>query len=319
MVWVFFMPYVHWLLIRMLQKPEDERTRILLAGFFFVFMLQGSVHIFVWWIIFFCIMVILKPKLFRPVFCVLVLATGLNLFRFLPSGVSLYDTELHFLSGYHSLGWLLDGLTVIQPVDWLDDGTHSGIRWWELDIYVGIAGLVLLAYFGIVRVFFIQDKKELRILEYASFCMSLLCFVGVLVAIATILPIPLFTSQRVATRLIVIPLTTCIVLGAIGMEDTLRVRQRDLIVRIILLFLLVLVTYDRCRHSLTWQIARLGEDFSENQGIPHAGHLILAPDMNLPRMGLYVKALVIGVIASVGFFAFRFIVFGVRGQSRDYC
>ena len=301
----FFMPYAHWLLLRILKKPSDERARILLAIALFFLLLQGGFHLLIYWIIFLSMVALIRPRLMKAIFYVLVLTVGLNLFRFLPSAASLQETELGFKYGYPSVVWLFEALLFINPPDWAGEIPHMHKKWWELNSYVGIAGFLLLGYFGVVKAFFNKERREFRALDYACLCMALLSIGGIVGTIATYFPIPLFTSQRVASRLFILPLTTCIVLGSLRMEDTLQKNKNSMGLRMVLVLLLSITTFELFRHTLTWQVAHMDAAFDKLRAYtPPNVHLILEPDMNAPGMQLYVNALLLGSLATLAFFAF---------------
>jgi len=304
----FFMPFMHWCVLRMVREADGERGRILFALAFFVLLLQGSFHLFVWWTLYLGLLALLHPRLMRPVIQVMVLALGLGLFRFLPGMVSLWGTGLHFTTGYPGLSELLDGLTDIRKVEWLDNsGRFANLRWWEFDCYVGLAAFLLLGYFGVARACSANAVRACRALDFASLAMALLCFGDILGALGA-LPVPLFSSQRIASRLIIVPLTTCIVLAALRMEQALRARPKDLSLRLLLTVLLASTMYDVYQHTTAWRIARMDEFFGEYALYPNGARLA-RPDWTQPGMRLYAWSAMGGFVLSgavLGGTVFRF-------------
>lgn len=293
----FFMPFMHWCVLRMARGNCGTRVRILFAFGFLVLLLQGSFHLFVWWTLYLGLLALLHPNLIRPVAGVLILAFGLGLFRFLPGVVSLWNTSLSFTTGYPGLGGLLDGLTEIRRIEWIDTSRHFGdLGWWEFDCYIGIAAFLLLGYFGVVRAFRGNAEGGHRALDFASLAMALLCFGDILGALG-MLPVPLFSSQRVASRLIIVPLTTCMVLAALRMEQELRARPKDLPLRLLLALFLAATLYDLYEHTSTWKVTRMDEYFGSYSLYPHGARLV-RPDWTQPGMRLYAWSVVGGGVLS---------------------
>lgn len=298
----FFMPYIYCFLMRIFRSPENERNYILLSAMFVCLLLQGSFHIFVWWLIYLMVLMVLRPTMLRPLSYVLILTCGLNLFRLLPSAVSLHSTELYFENGYESIGDLFSALTLIQPIAF-DEFLYHGRGNWEVDCYVGIAGLMLLLYFGVVRAFASDDPPTLRTFDYANLVMLLFCM-GKTFFILLKTSIPLFTSQRIPTRFIIIPLTALTILAAIRMERFLQAKKGNPWPSIALLILLSFVSYDLWRHSQAWLVTYT-DNFLGLSGIysPDVGHLV-DPDFTEPGMYRYLTALIIGGLLSLMFAGF---------------
>ncbi len=298
----FFMPYIHWALLRLVDGNGGVRIRLFLALGFFALLLEGSFHLFVWWTIYLGILAVLHPKLIRPVAEVLIVGLGLGLFRLLPCAVSLWNTGLHFTAGYSGLAGLLDALTGLRPAEWSDtDGAFGYMHWWEFDCYIGLAGFLLLGCFSLVRAFGGDARGSYRALDFASLAMALLCF-GDLLGALGLLPVPFFSSQRVASRLIIVPLTTCVVLGSIRMEQLLRARPKDLSLRLLLSLLLGTTVYELYRHTSAWKVTRMDEFFDGSALYPKGASLV-NPDWSQPGMGLYAGSVAVGMVVSLGVLA----------------
>lgn len=293
----FFMPFAHLFLLRLIREPEGERHGIALAWMLALMLLQGSFHLFVWWAMFLCILVVLHPPLWIALGRVLMLSLGLGLFRFAPGAVSLWDTKLAFVTGYPDVPAFLDALTVVRNVDWLEElSRFRSLHWYEFDCYVGLSGLLLLGYFGVVR----ADRKNpaLRVLCFASLVMVVLCFGKILETLGT-LPIPLVSSQRIASRLVVLPLTTCAVLAAIRMEQWLRARPRGYAQRSLLALLVLSLAHDLYQHSAAWRVTRTDE-WRDGLGLyPPEAHLLPVADWTDAGMRWYALSTAGGLLISV--------------------
>lgn len=317
----FFMPFMHWSVLRMAHGVCGARVRILFAFAFLVLLLQGSFHFFVWWTLYLGLLALLHPKLIRPIAEVLVLAFGLGLFRFLPGVVSLWNTSLHFTTGYPGLGGLLDGLTEIRKIEWIDTSRRfRDLGWWEFDCYIGLAAFLLLGFFGVVRACSGNAEGGRRALDFASLAMALLCFGDILGALG-MLPVPLFSSQRVASRLIIVPLTTCMVLAALRMEQELRARPKDLPLRLLLAFFLAATMYDLFEHTSTWKVTRMDEYYAGYSLYPQGAHLV-SPDWSQPGMRLYAWSVAVGGVLSgvcLGWTVLRFRKSGPLEEASAAC
>ncbi len=284
----FFLPYFAWGLLRI-----DRLDAWVVVVFSLIAMLlQGSFHLYLWCLIYVALWGCLTPRHLRMAIRVLVFAMLAGAFRLGPAAVSLWGAELRYSGGFPSFGALLEGLTVIRDVRWLDPvGAYHYLKWWELDCYLGFAGLGLLLYFTLVRREQGNDTQSSFLgFDFANLAMLLLAFDGLL-GLAFALDIPLLGSQRIASRLIVVPLVMAIILAAARMEHALAREASAKRLRPLLCFALVALAYDVYRHSVAWQVTYVDEHYAGKPFYEAGAHLITALPMHDSNFNLYVYAL----------------------------
>jgi hypothetical protein len=291
----FFFPHFFVLLLRLHRHPGCRRTEILLAATFFAMLLQGGFHPSVWCILYLGFYAALRPSAAPSVARALAWAGGLCAFRVLPAVVSLTETELTFVMGYPGLRHLWMALTEAHGVGWKVTG--HGWNWWEMDCYLGTAALLLLGFFAGLRIRRQPAQKNGYILDLVNILMLLLCMGSVMGALGK-LPIPLFTSQRVAARIIILPLFGWIVLATLRMEAYLRAWRRHPGLQALLLLMLLFAAFDLYQHGTLWKVAYVDDYFSQGLIFPIDGRLVSQPDLSSPEMRVYVASVWGGLILS---------------------
>jgi hypothetical protein len=290
----FFFPFFHVLALRWLRNPDSRRTELGMAVVLAIMMLQGAFHVCIWLIYCMLFLALFDRRLRLPVFRSLLWASGLCFYRFLPGLLSMGGIKLDFVTSYGSLNVLWEALTEIKPVHWEDSlGQFGGLPWWEIDCFVGLTGALLLLYFGIFRARNQGKEDGFQVMDWANLAMLLFCC-GSMLGVLGSLNIPFFSSQRIATRLIIVPLTTLMVLAAIRMEVLFRERPKDTALRMFIGLCLALMTYELYQHSAAWQITYTDELFAEKSFYPTQGGLLRPPDWTGEGMRLYAWSVAAG-------------------------
>ncbi len=297
----FFLPWFLLFVLRLAECENKILPVLLSALVLFVILLQGSFHLYVWCIMFLILLAIIQVRLIPPIIAVIVLSAFLGAFRLLPAAVSLDPAALEFKSGYNSLSCFLDALTRAQPMKWKDElGFYGGLYWWEIDIFVGISGVALLGYFGIVRGFL--SRKEpgypsgFTAMGLAGLVMAIFSF-GNITRLFIFLHVPMLASQRVATRYMVIPLTVLIVLSALHMESFLRSRKSFSAAAMAIGLLLFTLAWQLVDHSHLWRVTIADELFKPWNWYPESV-TIIPPDYTQPGAGIYVAMVWLGILIS---------------------
>jgi hypothetical protein len=132
--------------------------------------------------------------------------------------------ETDFLAGYPDLMSILEGMVRIQlpgakvPIA----GITASVGTWETSLYVGVIGAAFLVYFGLYKTLADpQARPGARALLLAVAGMAFLSLEKVISALGAYLPLPLFTGERVATRLVCLPFVFLLILATIQYQKWL--------------------------------------------------------------------------------------------------
>src|SRR5262245_2665679 len=134
----FLLPWIYLCVVRASRGDETPGNAAALALTLSAMIFIGGWHIFVWswlYLLFFCVV-----SRHRLVFLarVSLIVAGLSAFRLLPAFATFGSGANEFLGSYHRLYVL--GVALVGD----QHSTVDNLYWWEYDLYVGFAGLVLL-------------------------------------------------------------------------------------------------------------------------------------------------------------------------------
>jgi hypothetical protein len=264
-MWVgyFFLPMFFLFTLEVVEGKSSHTTPIKLAFVLFAMMLQGSLHIYVWCLIFLILLLLFNWKLVRPIVFAIVSSLMLSLFRFLPALSSLWGKKEKFIWSYPTLRDLIDAMVTIRqqtPERLRPWGTPG---WWEYDMYIGILGLAVIAYFGIylrIRRHPGIEGYEYKALDLPLILMSLFS-ISYFQAFLTRLPIPFLRAERVATRFIIIPVLLLLLISSIRMDRLLTGIKQGFKLRFAAILGLIVMALSFIDHSYLWSLPRLERVF----------------------------------------------------------
>jgi hypothetical protein len=254
----FLLPWFGLFILEWLEEASGLLSSGKLAFVHFAMLLQGSFHLVTWCWILVGLIGLCNPRLWKGSVIALGGSALLAAFRLVPAAVAFSNfRKLPFSIGYPTLTDLLDGLTVMRgPRQPWPTGVEWQVYWWEYDVFIGILGLAMLAYFGVYRRF--AKEPTHPPCQYAAldlpllfvFLMSINYFYFPIFK----LPIPLLNGERVTSRFIVIPVFMLAVLAAIRMQRMLEVMSPS--GRRTLLFAAAIVTtfFSLMTHSSLWAV-----------------------------------------------------------------
>ena len=231
-MWVgyFLLPFFFWTLVELTEHGASPTWPVRVALVLFLVLLQGSFHVFVWCVMFLLLLGASHPRRLRAVAPALAWTVALTACRIVPAAIALEGRrEQDFLSGYPSASVLVSGLVQIVPLSHPREGGRFGrLDWWEYDAYLGWAGLVWLLGFGLLARLRQGRDRPHRDLDLPAALMALLSL-GNLFYPINALGVPLLGSQRVSSRLLVLPLGLWLTLAALHTQQHLdRTRWRRL-------------------------------------------------------------------------------------------
>ena len=218
----FLMPWILWSAVRTARGDSSARNVITCAIAWAAMILIGGWHVFVWSLIFLIVTCLARPRQLVVLGQIGVLTALLAAVRLAP-GVATYGTGANiFLSGFPTLASMFESLGG-TPV------RYALLDQWELETYVGGAGLILL---GLGAVPFMEaGKRHMNFLLLPSAALIILSFGDIYRD--TLFRLPGFVSQRVPTRLLIVPVLWLALAGAVRI-DAWRRYHRSLAASLVL-------------------------------------------------------------------------------------
>jgi hypothetical protein len=259
----FLLPFFFLSILELAEGRFSRTTTVKLAFVLFLIVLQGSLHIYVWCLVFLILLMAFNWQLLKPILFSIVASVLLSSFRLLPAVSALWGKKERFIWSYPTFRDLLDALVTIRqqtPERLRPWGTPG---WWEHDMYIGILGVAVIAYFGIYLRF--RKKPELEGYEYKAFDLPLLVMallsVSYFHAFLTRLPIPIVRAERVATRFIILPILMLSVISSVRMQRLLGMIRQTFKLRLAAVLALAVMALSFVDHSYLWSIPRLERIF----------------------------------------------------------
>ena len=304
----FLLPFFFLFLLEMLEGAPARRSSLKLAFILFAIMLKGSFHLYTWCLMFLVFLLIFTWRHARTVLGAIVASAVLSAFKLIPAAYTLLGRQEKFIWSYPTFRDLIDAMITIrlESPERLRFWGNAG--WWEFDMYIGLIGLAVLVYFGIMLRFSRSD--DLKDVKYGALDLPLVLMtlfsISYFHAFITRLPIPLMRSERVATRFVLLPVVTLALLSSIRMERVLtRIGKgaKTWAAGIAALAAMALAFLD---HSFLWSVSRL-ERVTQLKVEPPVPGLIVRDDS-----GYKLIVVVSILITAAGLVALAYLLFGSR-------
>jgi len=304
----FLLPFFALLVFNLLEGQAGWKWVCWMTLLFFVYFLQGSLHQFIWCFLFLVLLGISSFHLLKPVFLALLFAILSSMYRILPTALVAGEFKIGFLTGFPTVGDLLNGLvTLIEPARALNTRTPltALLGWYEFDHYIGWVGLFFVLCFGI---YFWLIKPSSRSL-YPQLALPLaglaLLSIGRLYKPVFLLGIPMLTGERVTARFLILPLVFLFILGAVNFQRGLETRQPGAGLQVLLLGLMLVLSNDLLQHMELWKVTQLDTLFPVSPALtPELWVVANHPDPP------YILALAVG--AGISLLSLGFLIFKVR-------
>jgi hypothetical protein len=199
----------------------------------------------------------------------------LSAVRLLPPLIALdsfTSGAFRFLSGYPTLYDFFAALVIMHPVDYVVDYISIKVDYWEYDYFVGVVGVVFIGYFGLLNL--LRDQKMPRVFYYLLLpAMVVFLLSQGHIYEYTLYRLPLFSSERVTSRMVSIPVTLLIITGAVYFQKFLDENPTSVTRWLAGGGLIVLVS-EIGMHILTWRIDRIAP-FLEPKEMQFPGNSIV--------------------------------------------
>jgi hypothetical protein len=290
----FLLPFFFLFLLEMLEGSATWRNSLKIAFILFAMMLKGSFHLYTWCLMFLGFLLIFNWKYARTAFGAIVASAVLSAFKLIPAAYTLLGRQEKFIWSYPTFRDLIDAMVTIriESPERLRFWGNAG--WWELDMYVGLIGLAVIIYFGIVLRF--SKRDDLGDIRYVALDLPVLLMalfsISYFHAFLTRLPIPLLRGERVATRFAVLPVVTLALLSSFRISRVLRRVRMGVKAWGLGIAALAAMALAFLDHSFLWSVVRL-ERVAQLKAEPPVPGLIVRDDPGYKLM------VVIGMVITV--------------------
>jgi hypothetical protein len=264
-MWVayFLLPYLMYLMFRMIDRTITPRLfALLLGGVLFVILQQGALHIYVFVAVFTVMASLTRRSYVKSVFLGVLISLALDMFRLLPA-------ILHFdFPGLARLDGFVSPLAVLNALLLSHDFTFSGfgnLRWWEYDSHVGFMGLSvisLVCLYALRQMYLNYTRSSKRrsandfVLLLPAFVLLVLSYGGVTTLVYNLdLPFDLNRTERVPSRFILMALIPAIFVTVVVVQRFLEQQQRWITqIRVGAIFALIVAVFELGLHALRWRV-----------------------------------------------------------------
>lgn len=301
----FLFPWFALLVFDLLDGHQGWKWLAQLALILLVMLLQGSYHHYVWCLFFLGFLAIFSIKNFVFIFKAAIIAVLASLVRLLPPFILLGKFNNQFIGGYRDLLSILLCLFTPQiPLSSASfEAVSGGLPAWESTIYLGILGAAFLLSFGF-KYFITKDERNkiYRTVIPPALCLVLLSIGPVYQFLRTYMPLPLLTGERIASRMISLPVVFILILAVIEFQNYIvRMKGRKLFVPIMIL-LILLGGVDLWQNYDIWSVHKAASEFAF-QGYTPSQWYVSNDFTDLP----YFRLIGLGALVSVATLSFLWV------------
>lgn len=260
----FLIPYFILAVVKLIGGETGWRWTLWVSILVLIFMLQGAYHLVVIALFSLVLIIPARTDLTVPIIRVGVASLLLSMIRILPPLLhyGAFDTE--FLSGFSSSANLLSGLIELREMtraSIMNPSPLSPLDWWELDYFIGLAGLGFILFFGAWKSLRSPDDKGLaRATALPILALSILS-IGRIYKIFHLLQIPLLSTQRVSSRLFILPLAFLALLAVVQFDRWTREERYRGAGAVLGASAICVVGNDLWQHFKLWRVTNMAGIF----------------------------------------------------------
>jgi len=236
----------------------------------FIF-LQGSYHHFIWMLFFLGLLALTVPRRFWWLAAAAVFAVLVSMVRILPATLLLGDFKYTYVAGYPLVLSIWQYMTQLQtPYDYtISFGLTNSIGTWEYTFFVGILGALFILYFGVVRPMLSRDGSDIfRLLLLPCLGLTILSMDKVYSILREVLPLPLFTGERVPARIFSLAFVFILIGAAVHFQRWLDGKHLSLAGVGAMLGLVVLGANDLQRNLFMWSVLNIANYYPAEYFFP---------------------------------------------------
>ncbi len=238
----FLTPWVLWSLVRIVRGDRSFGTVVACALTFAGMILIGGWHVFVWAWLFMLATCALSPSRLIVAATISVVTALLAAARIAPAFMTFGTGSNIFLSGYPSWHSLFEALVASpEPTPLLDA--------WEIDAYIGYVGLLLM---GIGAIPFRDSAKRFMNVLLLPTASLIVLSLGRLYG-ETLFRLPGLVSERVTTRLIVIPILWLTLASAVRIDAWWQRNRRSIAATTIVLLTVAFLAIQLMLRAQAWR------------------------------------------------------------------
>jgi hypothetical protein len=292
----FLIPLFAALIFKLLDEDVGWRWILYMSALLFFLFLQGTFHLFIICLAFMALLALASRKHFVPLAGAILFSVLLSMIRILPPALEAGNFDTDFLFGFTTVGEMFSALTNLKIPGFNEIIIHGSINplgYWELDHFIGMVGLAVVLIFGVLPWFRAEASKHRYHALWVPISILAIASIGQVYQIVHVLRIPLFSSQRVSTRLLFLPLAMLIFLAVIRLQEFLANQRVTDWVRLVELALVGLAAQDLWQHFKAWRVIYMGKVF-----VPQPLDLSLYYVANHPDPP-YITVLLVGFIISL--------------------
>lgn len=277
----FLFPWFVLLVYRLLEGDSSWAWVCKVAGLLFVILLQGSFHQFVWCLIFLAALGLSDRASLLAVIKASVAAGLFGAVRLLPPLLLAGSIDKTFQGGFSSIFMIWEGLTHLRFPGEEIPALYSGrmIGWWEFDYYIGLAGVVFVVVFLLIRPAGkdCANKANFRRLVIPELVLILFS-IGNILELFNIAPGQILDSERVPSRMVSLVLVFLLVQAVVGFQcrlDRCSDSHRPELAGALAIFL---TAHDLWQHFKVWRVTSAYTQFVPERAPLHLGLVANHPD-----------------------------------------
>ncbi|MFH1073870.1 MAG: hypothetical protein V1752_02170 [Candidatus Firestonebacteria bacterium] len=243
----FLLPYFFLYLLELSEgKNPLAAAGKLSLSIFFIF-ITGGFHIAVWCLLLLLLTALINKPLRKYSLLTLLFTTLLLAFRLAPAMVTYYANAGTQVRGFYSITLLLESLVIMHSPDFIPLGWQKS--WTEYNTFIDLLGLAAIIIFGI----FFSCKKRISKDTFKPFYWP----IGI-IAILTLsklgwMPIPPFNSEKVSSRMLIIPVLFLAVISASRLQEFIKKANKTVIFTVVSAGLLIMLYTSLCINMKEWK------------------------------------------------------------------
>jgi hypothetical protein len=275
----------------------------------FFILLQGSYHQFIWILYFLALLVLSVPRQFWWLTATLVFTVLVSMVRILPAALLLGSFDNSFIGGFPLVQSIWQYMTQLQtPFDYtVNLGLTNSIGTWEYTIFVGMLGALFILYFGILKPLVSQEgSKNFRLLLLPCLGLTILSLDKVFGTLRQVIPLPLFTGERWASRIFSLAFVFILISAAVHFQRWLESQHLSLVGVGLMLGLVFLGAFDLQRNLALWSVLNIA-NYYDVQNFNPKSYYPANQFGDTSYLTLLLVGLIISLISAVGllFLAWR--------------
>ncbi len=229
-------------------------------------LLQGGLHKWVWMLIFLGVLGMFNWRLLKPVILGGLASVLVALPRLLPPSLALDDITQEYLGGFPTVTELFTNMILLRDPDraMVAKSFVFPLNAWEVDYFIGLAGLAVIVIFGIVLPLR-HNRSRISVavqILIPSLVLTVLSIGMLYGSLISRFPIPPFTGERVTARIFLLPLVFFMVMAAVWMQRAIDGAWREgrpafFWQQALALLLPWVIQHDLQRHMEAWRVRYL--------------------------------------------------------------